>query len=370
MLEQWRLWISKLLCPGGILSSHRKRNQHHVNANNEDSISSELSLDFLAKERAREIGDSNTQETSSSSSSSCRWNPDDSDYSLNVLLVPRNISPQNTDDKKKGASCEEDDSVSATCKESVLGTDYSLNKLRARARNSKVIEASSCHSTLTDNTFDTEFSAKSDYSLNNIRAGARIKMMDLSCHSSLSIDTFDTDFSVRNKLPQDIEVKKPEVAKTRTPRVSFYPRVRIQRVQQRKLIPQDQKELVWYSRDEFNVIRQECFNTITLMKDDEEDTDDTDTLFDEDGNELCRRGLEYKTPEAYKRRQKQKKDIRNIVFEEVDFQEEQGMNDPEWLAKLSRDQSRSCVEAAIQVARVDEKVARAYLGCEIELNSD
>ena len=89
--------------------------------------------------------------------------------------------------------------------------------------------------------------------------------------------------------------------------------------------------------------------------------DELDPLYDnETDTELCRRGLEYKTPQAYKKRQKQKKEIRTVVFDEQDFQDEAGMNDPEWLAKLSRDQSRSCVTAAYHAAQEDERQARKY----------
>jgi hypothetical protein len=288
------------------------------NASNHDSIGSELSLDLLTKEH--DGGSIDDSKEGLSSSGSCRWNPDDSDYSLNVLLPPqREESPE----RYNG-----DDSVSAATKESLLGSDYSLNKIRASVKKSgKMLDASSCHSTL-------------------------------------SVDTFDTDFSItaRSKLPENIEVKKPGALKRQTT-VSFYPRVRIQRVPPRKSISKEQTEAVWYSRDEFHVIRKECFRTIKLMSDDDNETDEAHPLFDEDENELCRRGLEYKTPLAYKKRQKQKKDMRNVIFEEQDYQEDQGLNDPEWLANLSRDQSRSCVAAAIEVAREDERQARLYLGC-------
>ena len=302
---------------------------------NQDSVSSELSIDFLEKEK--NDGDSDDSKLQSSSGS-CRWNPDDSDYSLNVLLPPsRDDSPEGeeedaNDNNEKGNNDSVSGATSKSNNSSLLGSDYSLNKLRVRPNKNK----------------------------------AGKSLLDAcSTHSTFSVDTFDTEFSVRttSKLPDNIEVKKPKAANNRNTVVSFYPRVRIQRVPTRKLIPKEQMHDVWYSRDEFHVIRQECFKTIRLMKDDDDETDETHPLIDDDNNQLCRRGLEYKTPKAYKHRQKQKKEIRHVVFDELDFQEEQGMDDPEWLAKLSRDQSRSCVQAAIEVAREDERQARLYLGC-------
>jgi hypothetical protein len=257
---------------------------------------------------------------------------------LNVLLPPtREDSPEREEEEQQDSNDQvNNDSVSGatskTINSSLLGSDYSLNKLRVRPNKNK----------------------------------AGKSLLDAcSTHSTFSVDTFDTEFSVRttSMLPDNIEVKKPKAANNRNTIVSFYPRVRIQRVPTRKMIPKTQMHDVWYSRDEFHVIRQECFKTIRLMKDDDDETDETHPLFDDDNIELCRRGLEYKTPKAYKHRQKQKKEIRHVVFDELDFQEEQGMDDPEWLAKLSRDQSRSCVQAAIEVAREDERHARLYLGC-------
>lgn len=319
----------------------------------DESVSTELFLDLLAKDRT--YGNSDDSKLLESSSSSCRWNPEDSDYSLNLLLSPRGYNgdsgeltaeehPTNdsatTSTASTSATSTATHSVTAndlffsTSDHSLFGSDYSLNRMRARippsstnSKNSRLLDASSHHSTAT-------------------------------------VDTFESDVSSRSKLPENIEVASTLKPKpSRNASVSFYPRVRIQRVTPRNQIPMEQAEAVWYSREEFQVIRQECFKTIRLMKDDEDSRDEDFPLFDNHGNELCRRGLEYKTPKAYKRRQKQKKDIRMVVFDELDFQEEQGMDDPLWLAKLSRDQSRSCVEAAIETAREDERQSRLYLGC-------
>ena len=293
---------------------------------NDDSVSSEISLDLPVKERAEDNDDSKLSQ--SSSGTSCRWNPDDSDYSLNVLLQPeRKVSPEPGEEEqhrpqrsvKRNSSNSESLSAAST---HTMFSDYSLNHMRVRPSSKKLLDASSTHSTLSMSSFD------------------------------------NSDFSMRHKLPESIEVQKP---KKNENKVRFYPRVRIQRVMPRKKIPEEQMQAVWYSRDEFQTIRKECFKTIRLMNDDEDVANVECPFLDDEDNELCRRGLEYKTPKAYKRRQKQKKDVRLVVFEELDFQEEQGMNDPLWVAKLSRDQSRSCVEAAIETAKEDERQARLYL---------
>lgn len=377
-------------------SSNNAQHQHE----NHDSISSELSIDLLLSSKDRCGGDNNEDSKilsslQSSSSGSCRWNPDDSDYSLNILLEPERASDnQDTDDDDKletattvtattTTSCSTTpsvepaatpataiDSLSPSSAHSLFGSDYSLNRARLRvhpnkSRNSKnraLLDASSHHSTISVDSFDTAFSVQSN-SHNSFDASDSLPKNIEVATSSCSQPPPAILSSIRHKNNYNSNNGKPKAS--RDSKVSFYPRVRIQRVPPRNMIPDEQMEAVWYSREEFYVIRKECFRTIRLMKDIEDDDDEAEAadsvLYDEDGEELCRRGLEYKTPKAYKRRQKQKKEVREVVFDELDFQEEQCMNDPLWLAKLSRDQSRSCVDAAIETARDDERQAKQYL---------
>ena len=80
-------------------------------------------------------------------------------------------------------------------------------------------------------------------------------------------------------------------------------------------------------------------------------------------NEFCPRGLEYKTNDCYQQRQAAKREIRTVVFEEQDFQREQGMVDTMWIAKLSEEQSRNCVSSAIHIAKQDARDAQEYQLC-------
>lgn len=240
-----------------------------TNSSSDASVSSEISLTAIAKYQNEE-----RRRTSPANSS---WCPDELDYSLSVLL------PSN-------------DSTEEDPKESLLGSDYSL---------------------------DVKLSTKQ--------------------HPS---PTAVNDYPSRS--PAAPELRKPKGAS----KVRFYPRVRIQRVTNRKNLNKQEVRDVWYSRDEFKAIRKECYDTIKLMK-------QFEVLEEEEG--YCVRGLEYKTPDAYKERQQNKAEIRTIVFEEQDYQFENGMSDFSWIAKLSEDQSHSCVKAAIAVALQDAKVAKEYL---------
>jgi hypothetical protein len=184
----------------------------------------------------------------------------------------------------------------------------------------------------------------SDYSLN----------VRLSSEASSCTKDAVPECPIRSSVPStEAEERRPRQEISRDTRVRFCPRVRIQTVTNRKDLPKKQKLQVWYNRAEFKGIRRECFSTIKLMADGEE-------LIDED-EELCIRGLEYKTGTAYKTRQRNKLEIRKVVFEEQSFQIGKGTKDAEWIAKLSTNQSRSCVEAAIETARKDERDSRDYL---------
>jgi hypothetical protein len=139
-------------------------------------------------------------------------------------------------------------------------------------------------------------------------------------------------------------------------KVSFYARVRIKRVPNRKDLGRDLIEDVWYSRSEFKDIRKECFSTIKLMK-----SLNLEEEYLEEDDDYCTRGLEYKTDQAYKERQKNKMDIRTLVIEEQEYQFLSEMNDPQWIAQLAQEQSRECIKIAITAAEKDERAAKEYL---------
>jgi len=238
------------------------------------SISSEISIHMFSK---TEIDDVNNR------SSTSGWNPEDSDYSLNVLL------------RSSESPCL-GDSVS---RESLMGSDYSLN---------------------------------------------------------VKIPTPSTENKESQEVPSQTAPKSADKSTSsdteRTTKVSFFPRVRIQRVKNRADLSDRHKARVWYTRDEFTAIRQDCFDTLDIMSDNED--------FLDEENQLCSRGLEYKTRRAYKVRQRSKLEIRKVVLEEQQFQQETGMSDPDWIARLSRDHSRGCVRGALLAAKKDENDALEY----------
>lgn len=263
------------------------------------SETSEISMELIAKERLEE------QTVNQSSDASSSWNPDGSDYSLDLLRH----------------SNDDDISAADSDRASLMTSDYSLNlKL-----------------------------SQSQHSLKSSQHAA----IQLSCSASQHSIATSKSFakSVDTDITDDETSTKPPSSNSTGRKVNFYPRVRIMRVPNRCSLLKAQVKRVWYNRDEFKDIRQECYETIKMMQEGE--------LVDEEEG-FSARGLEYKTQAAYKARQRNKLEIRQVVFEEQQFQQEVGMPDPEWLARVSREQSRSCVEGALEMARRDEEAARAY----------
>ncbi len=261
------------------------------------SITSEISLDILAKERDEETA------SATPSLSSSGWNPDNSDYSLNVLLRSKD---------------EEDQSTSDSAKDSLMTSDYSLNVRLSKSQHS-------------------------------LKSCSMTQALGASQHS---FDTFATTRSVARSVETDLSENTSQ-KKVSMKKVAFFPRVRIQRVTNRKDLLKAQIKRVWYSRDEFTSIRRECFDTIKVMQ-------DGGVVDEKEG--FCTLGLEYKTKKNYRDRQRNKMEVRQVVFDEQQFQQENELPDPEWIARVSREQSRSCVEGALEIARVVEEEVTEYMG--------
>ena len=263
----------------------------------DQSITSEISLDILEKER--DEGNDSSAPTSASSG----WNPDSSDYSLDVLLRSKD---------------EEEQSASDSARDSLMTSDYSLNVRLSKSQHS----LKSCNIAQT--------------------LGASHHSLDTFATTKSTAKSVDTELTEIGSQPTEA-VKK----------VAFFPRVRIQRVTNRKDLLKAQVKRVWYSRDEFANIRKECFDTIKVMQD--------GGVVDESEG-YCSLGLEYKTTKNYKERQRNKMEVRQCVFDEQQFQKENELPDPEWIARVSREQSKSCVIGALEAAQLVEQEVVEYLG--------
>jgi hypothetical protein len=116
-------------------------------------------------------------------------------------------------------------------------------------------------------------------------------------------------------------------------------------------LTQEEVESIWYQEDDTKIILAMAKVTVKMMMKGEP-CDDED---------YCSRGLEGKTPAGSKRRQKNKMKVRKALLDEQDIQREEGVNDPEYLAQVSRKNSEDIIQQAHSQGLRDEQEALAYL---------
>ena len=292
----------------------------------EASITSEISLDFLAKERETESA------LGGHDSSDC-WNPDGSDYTLDVLL-----SSKDDDDR----------SVADSTKDSLMTSDYSLNIKLSKSQHS--LKSSMPCSRLTSDHLQNLKLSKSQHSIKTCMSGG----LGASQHS---LDSHATFASSRTNKSSEFDLasdQHDEPADKESPKkVSFHPRIRVHRVPNRSSMLRATRSRVWYDREDFKTIRQECFETIRAMQDGH--------VIDEDDG-LCSLGLEYKMEGNYKKRQRNKREVRQVVFDEQEFQRENERMEPAWIARVSIEHSKSCIEVAIATAKKVEEDIKTFIG--------
>lgn len=113
----------------------------------------------------------------------------------------------------------------------------------------------------------------------------------------------------------------------------------------------EEREAVWYTEGDTKIILAMAKVTVKMMMKGEP-CDDVD---------YCSRGLEGKTPDGSKRRQKNKLRVRKALLEEQEMQREEGVIDAEYLAQVSIKHSKEIVAEAHTVALMDERSIQDYL---------
>ena len=260
------------------------------------SLSSEISLDLLAKPHNHHGSQSDQVAAAGESSSSSI--PEDLDYSLSVLL-PTKEEEHEDDAENDGAS------------------------------SSSILDQS-------------DYSLKVD--LSKEKKASPFSNLNMS-RSSMSLDFHNSRSTMASTETINRSAKKAD-------KVKFNSRVHLKKVSNRKSLPKGELKARWYTRKEFKEIRQVCFDTLKLAK-------QNMPINEEEG--FCVRGLEYKLKDAYKDRQANKANVRHLVFEEQDYQFDAGIFDPDMIAHISEDTSRFCVALAIEQGRIDAQEALEYL---------
>ncbi|VEU33365.1 unnamed protein product [Pseudo-nitzschia multistriata] len=154
-------------------------------------------------------------------------------------------------------------------------------------------------------------------------------------------------------------------------------KIRVLEIRHLKNIPDFEKQAVWMSDLDYRIIKNKAKRTVYRMMagefpDLDEDEDGVGTGRDKsnkdtkhDGSEnddasFCTRGLECRTRDGARIRARNKLRTRAAVLAEQEFQREEGVSDPEFLAMASMDESASSREEARRRAEIDAHIARSY----------
>jgi hypothetical protein len=114
----------------------------------------------------------------------------------------------------------------------------------------------------------------------------------------------------------------------------------------------EERDEIWYSRDEYDIIKARNSLIIKMMK---------SGTFDE-SEEHSFRGLENKLKEGFKKRRAHKFSALNAVLEEQDRQISKGTKDDEAIGEAYRAVSLPAKEGAFELACLDVEDSFAYTG--------
>jgi len=160
-------------------------------------------------------------------------------------------------------------------------------------------------------------------------------------------DDYSTTSSFSVKDPMAMKDAPPERRATRRRSVGFAPEP------ENKVLefePDEDAEQIWYTRDEYDIIKARNSLIIKMMK----------TGSFEETEEHTFRGLEHKLKDGFKQRRENKFNALNAVLEEQDKQYNRGIHEPEVIAKAYRRVSLNAAENAFVLACKDAE--SSYVG--------
>jgi len=123
--------------------------------------------------------------------------------------------------------------------------------------------------------------------------------------------------------------------------------VRVQEIRHINNISELEKDAVWMSAIDYKMIKNVAKTTVLMMMAGQE--------IDEDDEDFCKRGLEFRTRKGSKVRSANKLRARSAVLNEQDLQQEEGFHDPEFIAMASLDVSFDNKEQALKRGKKDAK---------------
>jgi hypothetical protein len=126
--------------------------------------------------------------------------------------------------------------------------------------------------------------------------------------------------------------------------VKYFRHVKVAQVRHLDEYSQEEVDAIWYDPDEYAKMKDECIVTVEINMDNE-------PL----GPDRCWRGLEYRTHEGQRQRQKNKFSALYAVLDEQQAQWDQNINDEDAITAIYINHSVPCMEAARQMGIADEK---------------
>jgi hypothetical protein len=143
-------------------------------------------------------------------------------------------------------------------------------------------------------------------------------------------------------------------------KVEFSQKVRIRQIPQRTTYTKEQRESIYYTREEYKMIRSRLWSELRVLE-------NIDPADQEEYGEVCSRGLETKTKHG-KRQLKQNRILASNTVMGEQAHQKMGDRDELYLADLYWFRSQNAVRSAIEVAQRDALEAQMdYLLQEIEL---
>jgi len=164
------------------------------------------------------------------------------------------------------------------------------------------------------------------------------------------------DASNSPEFKKDVEAKA--IATQGRKKVSFAPTAKVRQIAK---IPKDVVSDYWFTNEDFSRMKKSFAPTVqrmmngTLSKDLEEQNED-----------YCTRGLEYRTRDGAKRRMKNKYDGMAAVLHEQDRQTFEETPDDELLARAYREANFHCISEAKTLGEQDALNVQLYLSTDNE----
>jgi hypothetical protein len=172
---------------------------------------------------------------------------------------------------------------------------------------------------------------------------------DTIIHDDCSHDSIDCKHGPLAPFAE--KIIRPRAERKR--RVTFSETIEVNEVQHSRDASDDETVATWWTPNDYMLIRKMFKITIQMIIRGE--------TFADDDKDFCTRGLEFLTKSASQRHCRNKQRVVKAVLKAQGYQRYEGFNDPEYIAELCAEYTRSSTKGARLMAIVDEQSARSMI---------